>query len=258
MNDGTTIRGRVVSESAETVTIETVGGISITVARADITSIRAASGQVVDGRFVLADPNRTRLFFGPSARPLRAGEGYVSSYMLFFPFAGYGITDRLSIAGGTPIFPEIIGEVFYFAPKFTVLSRPNTDLAVGALALVLSRNLDEGSAGILYGVGTFGEPDRAVTLGAGWGFALGGEESRVGGDPVLLAGGELRMTDRTKLLTENWIAVGGGGTDGIVTGGVRFFGERLSADLGIGLGMESDRVHCCVPLVNFVYHFPRS
>lgn len=258
MHDGTTIRGRVVSQLADSITIETVGGISIAVARADISSVRTASGRIVDGRFVPADPNRTRLFFGPTARPLQAGEAYVSSYMLFFPFAGYGITDRLSIAGGTPIFPEILGEVFYFAPKFTVLSRPNTDLAMGALALVLSGSLDEGSAGIVYGVGTFGEPHRAVSLGAGWGFALGRGESRIAGDPVLLAGGELRMTDRTKLLTENWIAVGGGGTDGVLTGGLRFFGERLSADFGIGLAMDRDSVQCCLPLVNFVYHFPRN
>jgi hypothetical protein len=49
-----------------------------------------------------------------------------------------------------------------------------------------------------------------------------------------------------------------GGESGGVSGGVRFFGERLSADAGVGLLIERSDVTCCLPLVNFVYSFGRA
>ena len=42
---------------------------------------------------------------------------------------------------------------------------------------------------------------------------------------------------------------------GLFSGGVRFFGERLSGDLGIAAGGEGTRIECCLPLANFVYNF---
>jgi hypothetical protein len=255
--DGSIIYGRVREASDERIVVETPAGIRIEMDRGQIRSIRPARGEVVDGRFWRADPNRTRLFFAPTARPLDRGEGYVASYMLFFPFMGYGVTDRFTMAGGTPIFPGIIGEVFYLAPKVTVASRPGTDLAVGALAFFATQELDEGSVGILYGSGTFGNVQRAFTAGVGWGFELGGGDgSSISNDPVFMLGGEVRTGENTKLLTENWFYIGDD-TGGIVTGGIRFFGERLSADLGLGLALDSRDVWCCLPLVNFVYTWGR-
>jgi hypothetical protein len=81
--------------------------------------------------------------------------------------------------------------------------------------------------GILYGVGTLGLADKALTLGLGWGFA-GGEISN---EPVLMLGGELQLSNSFKLMTENWFPPG---TDiAIVSFGLRFFGENLSADLAM-------------------------
>jgi hypothetical protein len=252
--DGSVVLGRVLSETEARVVVETPAGVRVELERGQIRSMRPMQGRVVDGRFWREDPNRTRLFFAPTARPVARGEGYVASYMLFFPFVGYGLTERVSLAGGTPIFPGLIGEAFYLAPKVTVLERPGRALAVGAIALFATDELDEGSVGILYGTATFGESDRAVTLGAGWGFAVGGDDPFISSDPVLLLGGEIRAGQHTKIITENWFVVTGD-AGGVATGGIRFFGERLSADLGIGLAAGDGGVSCCLPLVNFVYGF---
>lgn len=258
LHDGTTLYGRVVSDTEDGVTLETAGGTSVTVERSRIRSMRPARGRIVDGRFLPEDPNRTRLLFSATARPLARGEAYVSSYMLFFPFAAIGVTDRFTMAGGTPVLPGAMGELFYLAPKYTVASRANSDLAVGALAFFATREVDEGSLGILYGVGTFGDPNQALTAGVGWGFSLGGGDARISSDPVLVGGGEVRMGERTKLLTENWLWIGRGNSGAILTGGIRFFGENLSADLGLGMGVDQRNVGCCLPLVNFVYNLPRG
>lgn len=255
--DGSTFYGRIVAETATHLTLETAGGSRIELARTEIRSIRRTQGRFVDGQFVAADPNRSRLFFAPTGRPLARGQGYLANYMLFFPFVAYGVTDRISIAGGTPIFPGIIGEVFYLAPRATLLRRERLDLAAGALAFFATRELDEGSAGLLYGVGTFGDPDRALTAGAGWGFALTSDESTLSNDPVFMLGGETRLGDRTKFITENWF-VADSDAGGVFTAGIRLFGERLSGDLGLGFGGSWDDMVCCLPVLNFVYNFGGS
>ena len=66
-----------------------------------------------------------------------------------------------------------------------------------------------------------------------------------------LVGGERRASRHVAFVTENYIWKGG---QGIVSGGVRFFGERLSADVGLGVPLGTgDRF--ALPVVNFVYVF---
>jgi len=68
--------------------------------------------------------------------------------------------------------------------------------------------------------------------------------------PVLMLGGERRLSRRVKLLSENYLFDGAG----VASIGVRFLGERLSADLGgaVPLGVDGSVV---VPVVNFVWTF---
>ena len=152
LRDGSRLYGTVVSEDAERVVVLTTSGARVEVPRAQIERRRVAAGTARDGQYWGEDPNLSRLFFTSTARPLPKGEGYVSSFMLFFPFVAYGVTDRFTMAGGTPIIPEAIGRVFYLAPKFTVAQRDRASYAVGALGFFSSR--DEGSARVLYGPGT--------------------------------------------------------------------------------------------------------
>ena len=174
--------------------------------------------------------------------------------MLFLPLVAYGVTDRFTIAGGTPILPDVIGRVWYFAPKYTVAKRERSAFALGALGFVLPEDLvDNGSVGIMYGAGTWGTRDRAITGGAGWGYVWASGTSGVSNDPVIMLGGETRVSRRVKLITENWMFTGGD-AGGFVSGGVRFIGDRLSAELGLG-GFTGTASGCCFPLVNFVYNF---
>ncbi|MFM8566557.1 MAG: hypothetical protein ACKOCV_02560, partial [Gemmatimonadota bacterium] len=163
LRDGSRLFGTVVSEDAVRVVVLTIAGARGVVPRAQSERRRVAVGTARGGQFWGEDPNLSRLFFTSTARPLPQGEGYVSSFMLFFPFVAYGVTDRFTMAGGTPIIPEAIGRVFYLAPKYTVAQRERTSYAVGALGFFSSR--DEGSVGVVYGSGTWGTSDDAVTAG---------------------------------------------------------------------------------------------
>jgi hypothetical protein len=254
----------------ERLTVRTAGGLTVQLERPLIRSMSPSTGVMRDGRVWPRDPNLTRLFFGPTARMLGQGEGYLGAFELFLPFVSYGVSDFFTVAGGTPFIPteEIVGRIWYLAPKFGANVTPRTAVAAGVLAFVdLGTDDDIDPLGIAYGVATQGGEDRAVTLGIGWGFAGSDVENR----PVFLAGGEYRASPRVKLLSENYLItyreevyrlpsttpVEETKILAMLSGGVRFIGERLSADAGVGLMVDDDESFCCLPLVNFVYNFGR-
>ena len=116
------------------------------------------------------------------------------------------------------------------------------------MGVVVTDDDDTETFGILYGAGTWGSPDHALSVGAGWG-ALRGDISE---KPVVMVGGETRIGRFTKLITENLFVPGEDGV--IASGGIRLFGQRLSADAGLA-GWVGDDGGCCFPLVNVVYNF---
>lgn len=265
LRDGSLLFGRVVEAAGTRVVLVTEGGARVELDRGQIASVQPLRGELRDGVVWEDDPNATRLFFGPTGRTIAAGRGYLGVYELFFPFVAFAPTDAILLAAGTPVVPDFMGEVLYFAPKVRVLSRAGVDASVGALVLVAANEEDLGTVGILYGAGTLGEPNRAVTVGAGWAFS----NEEIDNNPVFMLGGEQRVGRRVKLMTENHLflydeslydpsqpeAVGTRTrATALLSGGVRLFGERLSADLGLGAYVGED-TGCCLPLVNFVYSF---
>lgn len=244
--DGSVLIGRIEAVTGDRVTVVIQAGVRIELDRAQIRS--TAPVRVREGRVMREDPTGTRLFFAPTGRSLSAGEGYFGVYELFFPFLTYGLTDHLTIAAGTPVIPGAIGEFAYIAPKLTILRGERVNVGTG----VFAGFADGEMGGIAYGVGTWGDRDNAFTAGAG--FAFGGGEFF--DEPIIMLGGEARVGRQTKLLTENYFIPGESGA--LLSGGIRFFGERISADAGIGGLLSGDEAECCLPLVNFVYTFGRK
>lgn len=250
LSDGSVLYGRVLEQTPEELVVQTESGATVRVPRGQIASMEVLRGRVVRGQVWPEDRNTSRLFFAPTGRAVPAGDGYLGVYELVFPFLTYGVTDRLTISAGTPIIPELIGQVFYLAPKLEVLRTPGVNAAVGVLALFVAGDDFGGSAGLLYGVGTFGDSDRALTVGATLPFSAADGDSEISGDPVFMVGGEKRLSRRLKFITENY--AGTSLDDAVVSGGLRFLGERLSADFGLVTTLESGYPY---PLVNFVYSF---
>jgi hypothetical protein len=67
-----------------------------------------------------------------------------------------------------------------------------------------------------------------------------------------MVGGEHRVTRGMKILTENYIFSGGA----ILSGGVRWLGERFAADLAWTVETDGGST-VGFPLVNVVYSFSR-
>lgn len=253
LTDGSTLYGRVVDVQGDRIIFETQSGGRIEIDRSRIRSLELVRGTIVDGEVWSEDRNATRLFFGPTGRGLARGDGYLGVYELFFSFAAYGVSDRFVLAGGTPVLPQMIGRVFYAAPKAVLVERPGLSVAAGALGFFATEALDAGSLGVLYGVATMGDEDTALTAGAGWGYVWSGDVAELSNEPVLMVGGEHRVGSSAKLLTENYIFPSEGGA--AVSGGVRLIGDRFSADLGVAALLGGGDSACCLPVVSVMYGF---
>jgi hypothetical protein len=156
----------------------------------------------------------------------------------------------VSVGGGMSILPGVglDKQLLYFTPKVGVARTENFNAAIGALYVAVP-SFDDGSsresAGMLYGVSTWGSLDNSFTAGLGYGFANGDLAS----SPAVLLGGEARAAPHVAFVTENYIIPGG---TTLLGGGIRFMGRGLSVDLAIfaATGEESG---CCLPFLGFVY-----
>ena len=246
LGDGSVIFARIAELDQARVVLVTAGGARLEIDRSQIRELRPARGRVSNGEYWGEDPGATRLFFTATGRSLSQGESYIGTYVIALPFAAVGLTDRVTIAAGAPVlFGEL--EPFYIGPKVQVLRRPNVQASLGTLAFFF----DDETVGIAYGVGTFGDTDKA--LSAGLGFFYSGDE--VVNEPAFMFGGEARVSRRIKLMTENYVLPDAVGV--ILSGGIRVIGDRFNTEIGILGAATGDETGCCVPLINFSYSFGR-
>jgi hypothetical protein len=240
--------GRVI-DAGDPVRFQLLSGDILELDRSRIECVRVARGRLSNGEFWPEDPNTTRLFFGPTGRALPRGDGYLSMFMVLMPMVAVGVTDRITLAGGTPLLFGPEGpQVMWLAPKVEVVRTPTVRGSAGVLAL-FGRG-ESGSIGVLYGVATVGATtDQALTAGAGWGYST---EDGIYSMPALMGGMETRVSRRIKLISENYLIPDEG--VGLISLGTRFIGDRLAADLGVATPLGSGEFFV-FPLVNFVYNW---
>ena len=86
------------------------------------------------------DANTTRLFFAPTGRTLAQGEGYVGVYEAVLPFVQVGITNGITLGGGTPLFFGLeSGHPFWLTPKVAIVRGPRVNVAAGCSTSSTSR-----------------------------------------------------------------------------------------------------------------------
>ena len=215
LNDGSSVIGRVESVGEGRFVFRTTSGVEMTV---DVVTVRS----------------------------LKQGEAYFGVYEVLLPFVQVGITDRISIGAGTPLVFGDFERPFWITPKVQLLERGSTAVAAGVMHFF---NIDDANVGIAYGVVTQGSADSALTIGVGYAYERTDEDDA--GSGVLMIGGEHRVSRRVKFVTENYVFKGGG----FVSGGVRFFGEKLSADFGLVMPLFEDTETVPFPMINIVRKF---
>jgi hypothetical protein len=257
LNDGSEVVGRTTEIGEDDILFQSKLGTT-RVKKSDIRQIVTIPDESVKaGGYWFPNPNVTRLYFAPTGMMLKKGEGYFSTYYLFFPGLTGGFSDRVSVGGGFSLFPGIGIEkqVFYVTPEIGLYQSERNNLAVGALyAAAPGWDIDGNNIptfGAVYGVGSYGPPDAFLTAGLAFAFAEDELENR----PAVLIGGQGRLSRNVSFVSENWKFPGAEFV--LVSYGLRFFGSKMSFDLGFfnAMGGDNDSLFPGIPWVDFVYNF---
>ena len=236
---------------------------NLAISRANVKSIRylpkVAGGQA---GIQFDNPHPTRYFFGPSAIPLRKGERYYQNAYVLANSVQYGISDNFSIGGGA-----VIPFAFFITPKWGKQVAPKWHLGYGMLAATsFIKDLNFGLA-VAYGSATYGTREHNVTLNAGWGAVKQQDPNssyswRGARRPMFTISAMTRISNRVMLVTENWLfslreydfqtEAYSMRNRGVLTGGLRFMGEKNSFDFGM-LIPAGEAV--AVPYIDYVFKF---
>ena len=257
LSDGSSLVGRITGTTADSVFIRTAMA-EMRLPRAAVKKVETApAARLRNGEFWPENPNATRLIFGPTGRQLKKGDGYFSSYQLFFLGVSGGVSDYVTLGGGMSIIPSgdnFFGHnIYYLTPKVGLVQKEGLSIAIGGLFGALGSELtngDGGKFGIVYGVGTAGSADHGVTFGTG--FSYYGTDFSA--KPLFMLGTEQRMTRRLSFVSENYLFTGQGSEGHLVSYGVRFMGEKLSIDLAL-LNNLSSGIFPGIPFLGFVAAF---
>ena len=265
LKDGNTFKARYMFEEADSYVLRTDAGAEITVPKENVVEIDEYSEQQSAKFTELGDPNYTGLIFESNAKPLRAGDAYVSSQ--------YGLA-------GTIAFSPISGAKLYVNPNPLLFRNSSSGITYGAS---YSKNIfsklavsaggefrgtaEIGRARLLSRV-TFGGNDANVTAG----FAMRYDASRLNNDLRFghqydfLLGGYDRLTNRKGLMGEflyekstyqNRIYQGEDEFRGTVA--MRFHWTTFSMDVGVSEYIRVDggerNYSYPIPWLSFYYRF---
>jgi hypothetical protein len=273
LEDGTLLVGRITAENDEQIELTLSGGATARVPRAGIASIELhgappsrATGDLPThaapsrSRFTRHDPNYTRLLFAPTGRPLGKGEGQLADYGVLFPGFAAGLTENLSLLGGISMIPGVgfSEQLFYVAPRLAFQTSQRTSFSTGVLYGTVGSESDRLGAGIAFAVGTFGKAEASVSAGVGYGFITFEGEFKRADKPIVMIGGERQLTDSLALVAESWLILDAEARDWPVGVGLRFFGDRISVDLGCILMQSVIEEGFPIPWLSFSYRFDRS
>jgi len=246
LNDGTELKGFIIAENDSAIDFRTISGIDMKIKKNLVDDILLSKGEIFEGKFQRYDPNRTRLFFGPTARTVEQGKGYFSAYEIFIPFLAVGVTDFLMLSGGVSLIPGAEEQLIYLGPKVRFLNLDNFSLAGG----IIYAHVEDVDFGVAYGVTTIGSERYSFTVGVGYGY----EDWEFSDSPVLMLGGEIQASNSIKFLTENWIIPSS--ETGLISFGIRFFSDNLAADFGLMTTTEGmGEGFPFLPWIGFAYNW---
>jgi len=249
--------GTIIERNDKEIVLLTEGKTKVLIPIETILDIRTIpSSHFHDGEYWFPNPNETRYLYAPSAFNLKKGEGYYQNTYLFINSFNYGFTDNFSFGMGFEFLSTFgsvgsgsFNPIYFLTPKYSMEVSENLRVGIGVL---YGSILDEmGGFGVGYGLATYGNPEHNATLGLGFGFFDGDFRT----DPVITISGMTRISRRMSLVTENWFFP----ADvyrGILTYGIRFFGESMSVDLALINNAELATVFPIgIPYVDFVVKF---
>ena len=252
--DGTVFTGKLIAETDTVIELHLKNLGTLTVRRDKIKKIiPLAAPRSVKKSFWFKNPHASRLLFAPTAIPLNKGEAYYQNIYVVGNMFNYGINNNLSVGGGFDFITMFgnFGDGWHPMLNFNIKSgfKVAENFYAGAGSIVVKIPY-ESWAGIVYGMGTYGNSNNNLTTGLGWGFVDGSFEEK----PFIMIGGMVRVSEKLWLISENWIApVSDNGYYTVVSYGMRFAAKRIAVDLAFINSKDIfDEILIGIPFVDFV------
>jgi len=203
LKDGSKLTG-VIADKNDTVTIiETENFGKLNVQNDKIVSLKEFDDASITnvGKIWFRNPNATRYLIGPSAIPLKKGEGYYQNIYGAINSWNIGLTKNFSMGGG------LVGPLgIYVTPKLAFKINDLVHLGVGILYAnsFFPIGRQNFGFGMGYGMMTFGNHDHNLTVSGGVGFAsfLGKTYSQ--NLPTISISGATRIARKFSIVSENW------------------------------------------------------
>jgi hypothetical protein len=251
LKDGQKLKGRLVSQDANGVTIES-SGARMQFPAASVQALALPGSAASEGPWP-RDTNRTRYLYSPSGFMLRQGEGYLSQTELLITSVGYGVTDWLTLQAGT-VLPLVLYQPstvpFILAVKAGGSPSEVVHLAGGFQTFTVPGQ-STGMVGFLYGTLTLGTENAHLGISAGPPFALTRGSNELG-KVIVSISGNVRVGRSLALVSENWFVPVNGQTKLIGSAALRFIGERIGVDAGFLFPQGSG---VAVPWLDFTWHW---
>ncbi len=240
--NGNTFSGKVISVDDESVGVETKDGLfNFNYDRIKEITIVDPSDRTTRW---YKNPASNKLFITQSGRMLEARSGYYQNTYIFFSNISYGITKNISVSGGISMIPELGFENQLKNIGVKVGVNLNESFSVSGTATYYSLFDSDFGFTSVFGAATYTRKELDLTAGLGVATAEGETT-----DPVFIVGGQLRVSQRFALLSENFVfPTESDGLEPLISFGGRFIGQRIAADLGF---FTTDGAEGFFPFVSF-------
>jgi hypothetical protein len=261
LKDGSTLTGKLVSQSEKEIVIqsETLGEMKVQRENIKSMTLISAINNKASGIW-FENPNASRYLLSSSAIPMEKKTGYYQNTWIFVNSFGYAFTRNLSLSAGFEIFSIMAGGegpyAFYLNPKASFKVAKNLYLGGTILYANTIRTVDEfGGLATLNGSFTYGNKNNNITATIGWGSSDG----EFSAQPLITISGMARVSKRIGLISENWMlpnAGDDGGYYGVYSYGIRFLGEKISVDLAFLNNADiASEIIIGIPWLDFVVNF---
>jgi hypothetical protein len=248
LQDGQTYEGKILYEDNQTITLEISEGVQIMIERNKIKETKQIQSNSLKKRKTKSEPNATHLFVAPTARIQEFGLGAIGSSQILIPSLSISPTDYLQITGGLSFFPDISfkDQFKFISPKIRIYNLDNLHLGFG-LTYLEGKNYHSTSVYILSTLD--GNP---FSITGGLGFV--NNKNRISHNPIFIIGIERKITETSKLISENWMHPDIPGFTFSV--GFRFWRKNFAADFGVFTNTSAiERYYPVLPYVAFEYNF---
>lgn len=253
--DGNKFIGTLVSQDDAQVVLNTSDLGEVTIQRSNIKSMETIEpSRIKNGDYWYENPHATRYLFSTNAIGLKPGEGYYQNTWIFFNNVNVGVTKNISLGGGlVPTFLFGTSSVpVWLMPKVSIpIAQDNLHIAAGGLFGGIIGE-DSFGLGLAYGVLTYGNTDKNITVGLGYGYG-DGQWSKT---PLININGMYRLTKTLYLVSENYFISVGDESTGIISLAGRWAPENFSIDFGLVRPTE-DGEYIGLPWLGFTVPFGR-